>query len=181
VPRGELLKPFASHGTGRFQPSDLRSIGANVVFEEGVLVFHPEKVSIGDNVYVGHGTILKGYHQNEMVIGSNTWIGQRCFFHSAGGIYIGDSVGIGPGVNILTSSHRDDETDVPVIHQELTFACVRVGAGSDIGVGAILLPGVVIGEGAVVGAGSVVTRDVSRFCVVAGNPARVLRSRASKG
>lgn len=39
----------------------------------------------------------------------------------------------------------------------------------------VILPGVRIGRGATVGAGSVVTRDVPDFCVVAGNPARVLR------
>ena len=174
-------KPFVSHGTGRFERSDLRRIGSNVVIEEGVLVFHSECVSIGDNVYVGHATILKGYHQNELVIGGNTWIGQGCFFHSAGGIEVGESVGVGPGVKILTSSHRDDDLDKPVLHHHLTFAPVRIGAGADIGMGAIVLPGVTIGEGAIIGAGSVVTHDVERFCVVAGNPARVLRFREPRG
>jgi len=170
-------KRFSSHGDGCFAPEDFRSLGANVIFEPGVLVFHPETVSIGDNVYVGHGTILKGYHLNEMVIGANTWIGQNCFFHSAGGIEIGEAVGIGPGVKILTSAHADDRIDLPILHHELIFRRVVVADGSDVGVGSILLPGITVGEGAVVGAGSVVTRDVPPFAVVAGNPARALRMR----
>ncbi|SNS14525.1 Hexapeptide repeat of succinyl-transferase [Noviherbaspirillum humi] len=51
----------------------------------------------------------------------------------------------------------------------------RVGRNCFIGARSILLPGVQIGDGAIVGAGSVVTRDVPPGCVVAGNPARILR------
>ena len=49
--------------------------------------------------------------------------------------------------------------------------------GASIGSGATILANVVIGEHAIVGAGSVVTRDVPPDTIVAGNPARVLRSR----
>ena len=50
---------------------------------------------------------------------------------------------------------------------------VLVKRGASIGSGAVILPGVTIGERAMVGAGAVVTRDVERFVVVVGNPARV--------
>ena len=83
------IKPPSSHGTGIFDPTQFASLGNNVVFESGVLVFHPENMEIGDNVYVGHNSILKGYYRNVMLIGSGTWIGQQCFFHSAGGLTIG--------------------------------------------------------------------------------------------
>jgi acetyltransferase-like isoleucine patch superfamily enzyme len=53
---------------------------------------------------------------------------------------------------------------------------VLICKGAYIGVGAILLPGVTIGEGAVVGAGSVVTKDVPDYAMVAGNPARFIKS-----
>jgi len=52
-----------------------------------------------------------------------------------------------------------------------------VGSDVWIGYGALVLPGRSIGHGAVVGAGSVVTRDVPPYCVVGGNPARVIRER----
>jgi acetyltransferase-like isoleucine patch superfamily enzyme len=171
------LRKFASHGDGRLRLKDLKRVGENVVFEEGVLVFNPENISIGENVYVGHNTILKGYHKNEMVIGDHTWVGQCCFFHSAGGIRIGRAVGFGPGVKILTSVHKDEVPSRPVILNELEFAETVIRDGCDIGIGAIILPGVEIGEGSIVGAGSVVTKDIGPFSVVAGNPARVLRTR----
>ena len=51
--------------------------------------------------------------------------------------------------------------------------------GNDVWIGGrvIILPGVKIGDGAIVGAGSVVTRDVSEYDIVAGNPARVIKNR----
>ena len=169
-----------SHGTGEFNPEDFRRLGKSVVFENGVLVFHPENIEIGDNVYIGHYTILKGYHKNSMVIDDHTWIGQQCFFHSAGGLRIGKAVGIGPKVTILTSQHQALDRNVPVYFSPLEFAEVVLEDGCDIGAGTIILPGVRVGEGAIVGAGSVVTKDVESFIVVAGNPARILRRREYK-
>jgi acetyltransferase-like isoleucine patch superfamily enzyme len=169
--------PRKTHGTGLFQPKDLARCGEGVVFENEVLVFHPETVEIGDDVYVGHRTILKGYYKGRMKIGRGTWIGQNCFFHSAGVIDIGEDVGIGPGVQILTSAHRLDEIDKPILHSTIDFSPVTVKDWSDIGVGSIILPGVTIGKGAQVGAGSVVTADVPDYAVVAGSPAKMLRSR----
>ena len=50
-----------SHGSGKFTKKSFAALGANVVFEAGVLVFHPENIKIGNHVYIGHYTILKGY------------------------------------------------------------------------------------------------------------------------
>ena len=170
-------KLYKSHGNGFFKEDDFKKIGKNVIFEDNVLVFHPENIEIGNNVYIGHNTILKGYYRNAMIIGDDTWIGQFCFFHSAGGINIGKAVGIGPGVQILTSMHRDDELLKPILYSDLNFSSVVLEDGCDIGVNSIILPGVLIGEGAIIGAGSVVTKDVKAYTIVAGNPARLLRER----
>ena len=43
-----------SHGTGEFRPEQFRAVGPDCVFEAGVLVFHPENITLGRNVYVGH-------------------------------------------------------------------------------------------------------------------------------
>ena len=166
-----------SHGSGAFDPSDLARLGSDVVFEPGVLVFHPENIEIGDDVYIGHYAILKGYHRNTMVIGSGTWIGQQCFLHSAGGIVIGRDVGIGPQARFLTSAHGLGDRDRPILHGPLELAPIHVEDGADIGVGATLLPGVTVGRCAQVGAGAVVTQDVAPFAIVAGVPAHVLKLR----
>lgn len=174
------MRPFTSHGTGEFVRTEFRKIGENVILERGVLVFHPEQISLGSNVYVGHYAILKGYHRHEMLIGDDVWIGQQCFFHSAGGLIIEARVGIGPGVRILTSRHREEGWRTPILDSEIEFAGVRIGAGSDIGAGATILPGVTIGRDVQVGAGAVVSADLPDRVVAVGVPARVLRQRPER-
>jgi len=168
---------FKTQGSGKFKRSQFSRIGKNVTFEKGVLVFHPENIEIGNNVYVGHYTILKGYYKNKMVIGDGTWIGQQCFFHAAGGIAIGKNVGIGPAVKIITSSHKIRKTGKPILHNRIDFKPVKIGDGSDIGLNTTILPGVSIGKGAQVGAGSVVTKDIPDFAVCAGVPAKIIKTR----
>lgn len=164
-----------SHGTG-LGPWTFASCGENVILEEGVLVFHPENVHLASEVYVGHQTILKGYYQNEMRIGEGVWVGQQCFLHSAGGIEIAPKVGIGPGVKILTSTHQLREAGKAILDQPLGIAPVVIEEGADIGVNAVILPGVTIGAFAQVAAGSVVSKSVDPHTVVAGVPAKMLRS-----
>jgi len=171
------MSRFRSHGSGRFRPDELAACGPDCVFEEGVLVFHPENVHLGRNVYVGHRAILKGYHDARMAIGDETWIGQQCFFHSAGGLEIGARVGIGPGVRILTSAHEEAGREVPILFSPIARAAVVIEEDADVGVSTTILPGVRIGRGAQIGAGAVVTEDVPPYAVAAGVPAKVLRYR----
>ena len=166
-----------THGSGEFRPEQLRALGPDCVIEHGVLVFHPENVTLGRNVYVGHHAILKGYYKNELTIGDESWIGQQCFLHAAGGLRIGRKVGVGPGVRIITSVHQEVPRNVAILDAPIALAEVVIEDEADLGVGAIVLPGVTIGRGAQVGAGAVVTRDVPAYAVAAGNPARVIRER----
>jgi acetyltransferase-like isoleucine patch superfamily enzyme len=166
-----------THGTGAFSPSQFARLGSGVVFEAAVLVFHPENIEIENDVYVGHQTILKGYHNSKMAIGEGTWIGQQCFLHSAGGLKIGRNVGIAPGVKILTSKHRLEDISKPILHCPLEFGPVVIEDDADVGVGAVILPGVSVGRGSQVGAGAVVTSDVAAYAVVVGVPARAIRRR----
>lgn len=170
-------KKYSSEGPGTFIMKDFRSAGKNIILENGVLVFHPENIILGSNIYIGHNTILKGYYKNEMRINDHTWIGQGCYFHSAGGIEIGKAVGIGPMVKILTSSHEYSNSSTPVLYHPLVFREVQIGDGCDIGTGTIILPGVKIGEGAIIGAGTVVTKSIPAYCIAVGVPAKVIKKR----
>lgn len=172
-----MSKQHSSHGNGHFVIDDLASCGTDCIFESGVMVFHPENIHLGNGIYIGHQTILKGYYKNQMCIGDHSWIGQQCFLHSAGGISIGKHVGIGPGVRIISSQHLDKGRDTPLLFSEISFAPVRIGDDADLGIGACILPGVSIGKGALIGAGAVVSRDIPDYAVAAGVPAKVIRMR----
>lgn len=172
--------PWASHGTGRFSPEDLGSLGERCVIEEGVLVFQPAEVHLADDVYVGHRTILRGDTRGELRIDHGVWIGEDCYMQSAGRIHIGARAGIGPRVMILTSTHAETPPPEPIIDAPLVMAPVEVGPGADIGVGAILLPGARVGAGAQIGAGAVVTGAIPDGTVAAGVPAHVLRRRGER-
>lgn len=137
---------------------------------------HLDRFQFGSSLQVGDQAILRGRHDSRCVIGDRVWIGPQAFI-DARDLIIGNAVGIGPGARLLGSMHTGLPSDLPVIATELEIRPIRIGDGADIGTGAIVLPGVSIGRGAIVGAGAVVTRDVPAETVVAGAPARELRSR----
>ncbi len=171
------MRRFRTHGDGTFELEEFKSLGDDVILEQDVLVWHPETISFGQNIYVGHRSMIKGYPSGYIQIADNVWIGQNVFMHGAGGITIESDVGIGPGVQMLTSSHSIPPKPQLILDATLEFAPIHIGAGSDIGVGSIVLPGVSIGRGVQIGAGSVVTKSVPDFSIIVGNPARVLRER----
>ena len=112
--------------------------------------------------------------------GTNTSLGDRfyanagCIFLDSAPVTIGDRALFGPAVQLLAATHP---LEAELRAQGLEYAePISIGDDVWLGGGAIVLPGVTIGDRAVVGAGSVVTRDVPADVVVAGNPARVIRS-----
>lgn len=107
-------------------------------------------------------------------IGADTFLNYDCVLLDVCEIRIGARCQFGPRVQILTATHPLDPAQRAAGWE--SGAPVTVGDDVWIGAGAIILPGITIGEGSVIGAGSVVTRDVPARTVVAGNPARVLRS-----
>ena len=172
-----MRKRRSSQGSGRVDLEDFREAGRGVVIEPGVRVFHPERISLGEGVYIGHDAILNGYHAGQLTIGAGSWIGPQTFLHGAGGLEIGRDVGVGPGTRIITSIHVAPVDGAPILYGDLSFAQVLIGDGSDLGMNAVVLPGVTIGRGVQVGAGAVVSCDLPDFSVAVGVPARVIRIR----
>ena len=156
-----------------------KSFGNGVKIGVGVLVLHPHTFEIGDAVFIGNQTFLQGRHDGRCVIGAHTWIGPQSYFDCRN-MELGEYVGWGPGAKVLGSEHTGEPANVPIIQTYLIIKPVRVDDGADIGVNAVLLPGVTVGEGAIVGAGAVVTKDVAPYAIVAGVPAKFLRSRGDQ-
>jgi acetyltransferase-like isoleucine patch superfamily enzyme len=90
-----------------------------------------------------------------------------------GRITIGDEVFIGPRVSLITSGHPIDPA---FRRRQIVAAPIAIERGAWLCTGATVLHGVRVGKDSVVAAGAVVTRDVPAGAVVAGVPARVLRS-----
>lgn len=171
------MKRYRSEGPGTPDLSKFAYAGENVVIEDGVRIFHPENIVVGNNVYIGHDTILKGYYRDKILIGNDVWIGQGCFIHGAGGVEIGNSVGIGPGVKMHAAYHKEMGRDIPVMFQHLDFAKIVVEEDVNIGLGAIIMNGVILRKGTKVGAGAVVTKSFPEYSILVGVPAKLLRSR----
>ncbi|HEY5562652.1 MAG TPA: DapH/DapD/GlmU-related protein [Clostridiaceae bacterium] len=170
-------KLWTSEGPGIPDMSKLKKCGENVIIEDGVRIMFPENIEIGDNVYIGHDTILKGYYNSILKIGSNTWIGQQCFIHGAAGVTIGENVGIGPMVKIHGAKHKEAGVNVPILFSELEYLPIFIEDNCNIGMGSVILPGVTIGEGSKIGANAVVTKDIPALSIAVGVPAKVIKTR----
>ena len=119
-------------------------------------------------------------------IQKNASVGRRCKISShtfiCEGVTIEDQVFIGHGVMFINDSYPRATTATGELQTAADWKVERtlVKKGASIGSGATILSNVTIGERAIIGAGSVVTRDVPADAIVAGNPARVLRSLAGQ-
>ncbi|MFA4826219.1 MAG: acyltransferase [Methanoregula sp.] len=156
--------------------SIVKCFGSGIQINSGVQFKHPETFEIGNNVFLGEGTYIQGRFDGRCIIGNNTWIGPMSYF-DARDLIIGENVGWGPGAKVLGSKHTGNPADVPIIQTDLEIMPVIIENNVDIGVNAVILPGVTIGESSIIGAGAVVVKDVPPYSVVAGVPAKVIRSR----
>lgn len=131
--------------------------------------------TIGDDVKIGTFVeIQKGAR-----IGSRCKVSSHSFICE--GVTLEDEVFIGHGVTFI-NDRFPRATAAGALQTEADWTCVAttVKRGASIGSGSTILCGVTIGEQAIIGAGSVVTKDVPAGAVVAGNPARLLRSGIAK-
>lgn len=152
-------------------------IADDVVLGEGTTIIHPDLVilygcRIGDNTKVGPFVEI----QRGASIGRNCKISSHTFVCE--GVTIEDNVFIGHGVRFTNDTFpratNSDGTLKGAEDWDLVGTTVRHGAS--IGSGVTLIPGITIGRNALVAAGAVVTKDVPENAIVAGVPARVLRS-----
>jgi acetyltransferase-like isoleucine patch superfamily enzyme len=181
-------------------PLLLGSVGRNVVFGQGVVLRHPHKIHIGDDVIVDDLVLLdaKGSSNRGITIGSDVFLGRGSILSCKNGdIVLGDHVNLGFNCEIFSGSnvtvgayglfaahaylvgggHEFARVEVPVIEQERVSRGIHLGENVWLGAGAKVLDGVRIGSRVVVGANAVVTEDLPDGVIAAGVPARVLRPR----
>ena len=179
----------------------LGACGRNVVFGQNVVLRHPHKIRIGDDVVVDDQCLLdaKGTTNTGITIGNGVFVGRNTILSCKNGdIELRDGANIGFNCELFSASrvvvgsrtlmaayayaiggdHDRSDSARPILEQGRVSAGVTIGDGAWIGAGAKLLDGVSIGDGAVVGAGSVVRESVPDRAIAAGVPARLVGTRA---
>jgi acetyltransferase-like isoleucine patch superfamily enzyme len=180
----------------------LGACGRNVTFGQNVVLRHPHKIrignnvviddqclldakgdsnrgiSIGDGVFIGRNTILS-CKNGDIELGNGANIGFNCEIFSASRVAVGPSVLMAAYSYVIGGDHDFSNPEKPVLDQGRMSAGVTIGRGVWMGAGAKILDGVAIGEHAVIGAASVVRENVEAHAIAVGVPARVVSSRTS--
>lgn len=179
----------ASRHLGAIGPDTRRGRRFGAFGERSVICFPPAALVNERYIRIGAGTMI-GSHVSlsaGMVPGQVcvsdpvVSIGNRCLIGRGSGIVghlsivIEDDVWTGHHVYVTDQNHGYDDLSIPISQQSMPEMPVRIGAGSWLGHGTVVLPGATIGRHVVVGANSVVRGEFPDHCVVAGNPARVVK------
>src|SRR3954464_8531749 len=180
----------------------LGACGRNVVFGQNVVLRHPHKIHIADDVVVDDNCLLdaKGDSNRGITIGNRVFIGRNtilsckngnidledganvgfnCEIFSASSVRIGRDTLIAAYCYVIGGEHDFSDPSQPVLAQARRSEGVTIGAGAWLGAGAKILDGVSVGDRAVIGAGAVVREAVPSGSVAVGIPARVIGPRAS--
>ena len=188
-----------------FWPRLFAACGTGVVFGRGIILRHPGRVQLGQQVVLGEGVTLDGRSSSveiSLAIGDDVMIADHCTLScKEGKLQIGDRVGLGTQAIIQSTQQCSVVIGNDVI---IGPSCYVVGGGNyqldnpdelirtqDIradggciiednvwlGAKVLVLDGADIGHGSVVAAGAVVTREIPPYCICAGVPARIIKHR----
>lgn len=141
-----------------------------------------ECVSIGENSTILSGSRIQVYNSltglsANVTIGNNCYIGTNFSILAGANVVIENEVLIASNVLITSEDHgMNPESEIPYMNQPLICKEVRVGEGTWIGEKVSVLPGVRIGRKCIIGTNAVVTKDVPDYSIVAGIPARVIKT-----
>ena len=206
--RHELVTLAAQHVPGalglalrqRLYPLLLGACGRGVVFGQNVVLRHPGRIRIGDDVVIDDNCLLdaKGSSNTGIRIGRGVFVGRNTILSCKDGdIEIADGANIGFNCEIFSASrvrvgretllaaycyliggdHERSDPATAVLQQARRSAGITIGDGAWLGAGAKVLDGVSIGDRAVVGAGAVVRESVAVGAVAVGVPARIVSRR----
>ena len=160
------------------------SFGARSVIQPPLRLSGEDRISVGDDVFVGGGCwlhVLDAAPSGTIAIsiGDGTNIVGDCVLSAAVSITLGRRVLIARNAYIADHMHAFDDHDRAVLDQGVTrLGPITIDDGAWLGENVVVGPGVRIGKGAVIGANSVVLADVPDHAVAVGAPARIVRGAA---
>lgn len=163
---------------GELVPEDelarcLKACGRHVRVFIGARLLKPEVISVGDYSQIDEGVMIFGGERVEL--GCHVHLAFQSSISGGGRCVVGDFVGIGAGVRLITGTELVDGSGltnptVPSPYRSVRRGRVLIGAHALVLTNSIVLPDVTIGEGAVIAAGSVVHRDLKPWGIYGGNP-----------
>ena len=184
----------------KLYPLLLGHTGRNVTFGTNVVLRHPHKIRIGDDVviddgccldakgtdnrgidigrgvFIGRGTILS-CKNGDIIVDDHANIGFNCQIFSGGRVRLGKHALVAAYTYLVGGDHAHERTDTPVLYQGRSARGIEVDDHTWLGAHVVVTDGAVIGRDTIVGAGAVVRGEIPPFSVAAGVPARVLRDR----
>jgi len=184
-------------------PALLGACGRGVVFGQNVVMRHPHKIRLGDNVVIDDNCLVdaKGSANRGITIGSGVFVGRNTILSCKNGdIDIEDGANIGFNCEIFSAStvrvgrdallaaycyliggdHDFSDPSQPVLSQARRSRGIAVGVGAWLGAGAKILDGVTIGDRAIIGAGAVVRDSVPPGAIAVGIPAKIVPPREGR-
>ena len=207
----ELIIGIASQTPGalglllrsKLYPKLLGSVGRNVQFGIGVVLRHPQKIHIGNDVVIDDYCVIdaKGQNNRGIFIGDGVFIGRNtilnckngdiiledrvnisfnCMIFSASEVRVGASTLIAAYCYLVGGTHHYDDPSIPVLDQGRSSQGIRLGPGGWLGAHVTVFDGVEIGENVIVGAASVVNKNLPGFVIATGMPARIIRKRKGR-
>lgn len=184
----------------KLYPRLLGRCGRNVTFGANVVLRHPHKIRVGDNVVIDDNCCLdaKGTDNEGISIGNGVFVGRNTILSCKNGdIVLDDKANIGFNSEIFAASrvrvgksvliaaycylvggdHLYDRIDIPVLDQGRTARGIEVDDNAWLGTHAVVTDGSRVGKDAIIGAGAIVIGEVPDFAIAAGVPARIIRNR----
>jgi acetyltransferase-like isoleucine patch superfamily enzyme len=183
------------------------SCGRGLVVGRNVVVRHPHRIVLGDDVILDDNVVLDGKGNRDVtirigshsIIGRNTILSCKQMTDASGTIELADQVNLSVNCTLISESrltigarvlvaghvymvaggnHGIERTDIPILEQPMVHkGGVAIEDNCWIGAHVTLLDGVRIGRDSVVAAGAVVTQPFDAYSIVGGVPARKLRDR----
>lgn len=128
----------------------LKKSGSRLRISSNVNIYNPQRLTVGDHVYVGYNTYIGG-----------------------GEVHLHDQVVIGPFCSIVAGNHT--MKDGSYRYGPYDYGTIEIGRGTWLGSNVTITSNVKIGKGCLIAAGSVVTKDIEDFTIVGGVPAKVIK------
>lgn len=162
----------------------LRALAYSIVFDRvglgsylgrPIFIKGAQRIRMGPKVRIMPGARMEVHGNGQLIIQGNASIGNHLHIACADRLVIEEGALISSFVLITDIDHVYSDVGAPVFDQGIRIKRTIVKRNSFIGTGAKILAGSVVGESSVVGANSVVRGDVPDFCVVSGNPAKIIR------